>query len=131
MPKSLRLVVDFDDTIALNAWPDITGLVPEAKESLVLLHNAGHHITIWSARNSRVIHSETVRALALQNMKAYLDSNGIPYDVIDYGTEGKPVGVYCDNRALGAPTVLYKGRLVFNWKKAYPMLRLLAISSKY
>lgn len=127
----MHLAIDFDSTIALSDWPEIAGVVPGAIDALRELHDRGHHILIWSARNNHIKNSPADRARGLQAMKEFLKQNDIPYDDIDYGKKGKPIAdCYIDDKALGAPTRIYKGRRVIDWTAALNMVRLLAVKSR-
>ena len=127
----MRIIVDFDSTIALSEWPEIHGPVPGAIQALKYIHKKGNQIVIWSARNNLRASDPVDRARGLHAMKDFLDSNEIPYDEIDYGHEGKPIGdCYVDDRALGAPTREYKGKRVIDWTVALAMIRLLSIRSR-
>jgi 2-hydroxy-3-keto-5-methylthiopentenyl-1-phosphate phosphatase len=92
------LVVDFDGTIVKNDFPRIGKLKPGVKEALKRL-STKYEIAISSCRNNAGLPFYTKRYF--NEMVNFLNKNKVPYDWIDDGTNGKPVGVYyIDDRAI-------------------------------
>jgi len=67
--KSLRLAIDFDDTIAVNAFPEIGELIDGAKEYINKLYDDGHTIMINTCRAGK----------EEGDAKKFLEDNGIKY----------------------------------------------------
>ena len=104
MPDYLKvIVVDFDDTIcAFSEDFACTKIVPGAKEGLEKLKAAGYRITISSARNNTTYGG--CGGEPYQRMYAFLKDQGLVFDSIDAGTDGKPVGYrYVDDKGIGCP----------------------------
>jgi len=92
------LAVDFDDTIFI--WGG--QLVPGAKEALIALSEK-YRIVIYSCRsNKRHGGGDPNKPSSMaKDMIYFLESNGIPYNKIDMGDEGKvDADVYIDDRAI-------------------------------
>ncbi len=102
--------VDFDGTIVKYAFPEIGELQPGAKEALIELSKR-YTIVISSCRASQLFRQpkppvaipdqiEPCERDFVQEMKDFLIREGIPFDRIDMGDEGKVVAVaYIDDRA--------------------------------
>lgn len=93
--------VDFDGTIAENAWPEIGQPIPGAIQALRQLHRDGHKIIINSCR----------AGAPERLMKQWLTVNRIPYDAINenllerieqYGEDCRKISadVYIDDKGL-------------------------------
>lgn len=95
------IIVDFDGTIAKTTnFPYIDKPMPHAKEALFKLKQAGYKIVISSCRNNIALTTENVTK-CMKYMKFFLDKNHIPYDEIDYGFYGKPLGrYYIDDKGI-------------------------------
>ncbi len=46
------IAVDFDGTIAENAWPEIGKPIPGAIETIAALQEKGHKILLWTCRSN-------------------------------------------------------------------------------
>lgn len=107
-PLSLDVAVDFDGTICKEAYPSCGPLLPKARWGLLTLKALGAEVVIFSCRSHKKLRKETEGV-----MVEYLKANGIHYDRIERGYDGKPlVGRYFDDRSIpnhGKP---------FNWPKA-------------
>jgi len=91
--------VDFDGTIVEQAFPKIGKLKPGVKEALTLLSEK-YTIVVSSCRTSALFKRGENNPY-LDEMRAFLDANEIPYDRIDLGNEGKVVAIaYIDDRAI-------------------------------
>jgi hypothetical protein len=62
--------IDFDGTIACDAYPEIGDLIPGAKETMEKIKELGGEIAIWTCRTHD----------AADNAKAFLEKHNIPYD---------------------------------------------------
>ena len=118
------IVVDFDDTICVfnaehfNEDLSCSGLVPGAKEHIIKLAKVGFRIVISSARNNSVFGGFSGKAH--RNMHRFLEDNGIPYDHIDLGTDGKPIAYrYVDDKAIGCPKT-ESG--IVDWPRVYELI---------
>lgn len=103
--------IDFDGTIAYDAYPNIGELIPGAKETITKIKNNGGKIAIWTCRSGE--HGKLV--------KDFLHKNNIPYDtfneafeenIIQYGGDSRKIyaDCYIDDKCL-----LWNGNSV-NWK---------------
>lgn len=107
IPKSIG--VDFDGTLCDLQYPGIGAVKPGAKEALARLKELGYRIIIWTCRTCHYYYSEfgtdpslhTLDRPAVQDMKAWLDANGIVYDEIDDGSRGKlHADYYIDDKGI-------------------------------
>jgi ribonucleotide monophosphatase NagD (HAD superfamily) len=110
--KFKYFAIDFDGTIAYDAYPEIGDLIPGAKETMEKIKELGGSIIIWTCRSGE--HEELV--------KKYLHENNIPYDKFNepfdenlaiYGGENPRKcfsDVYIDDRCI-----LFKERGYVDW----------------
>jgi len=87
------LAVDFDGTIA-NKVDDQLVLIDGTKEALETLKNNNCFILIDSNRTNAYRKKVGTVEKSLAEMKAFLDLNKIPYDLItgiDFAAAGKPI----------------------------------------
>jgi hypothetical protein len=118
------VIVDFDDTVARDAYPDIGEPCPGAREALSRLVDAGYDVVLYTCRMARNDGRPPGEADKHKRMIAeWMEGNGIPYTRIEDGLEGKPrADAYIDNKAIHygggeadwdsiAAYVLSKGRL--------------------
>lgn len=96
------LIVDFDDTIARDEYPDIGSAMPGVKEALAKLKDAGFEIVIYTCRMTRNDGKPAGEAeRQRKKIESWLDEQGIPFSRIEEGRDGKPHGrFYIDNKAL-------------------------------
>lgn len=116
--KHKLFCIDFDGTIAYDAWPGVGELIPGAKETMLKIKELGGEIAIWTCRTDE--HA--------QNAKDFLDKNGIPYDYFNkpfaehvniYGGDNSRKifsDVYIDDRCI-----LWEGGPV-NWEKVQNLI---------
>lgn len=104
MSKSKIIILDFDGTIAENAWPDIGPILPGAYEACVAFRAAGHRLVLNSARlNPLDPFTGEERAPAvvmgeIQAVRDWLDRHGLNFVEI-YTGPGKPGGdIYIDDK---------------------------------
>lgn len=94
------LSIDFDGTIVDHAFPRIGALKEGVKEALDQLKEF-YVIVISSCRTSRLFNRPFSKNPYLDQMRDFLQANGIHYDRIDDGNEGKVVAfAYVDDRAI-------------------------------
>jgi hypothetical protein len=106
VPKTIA--VDFDGTLCDFNYPDIGPPKPGAIEALTRFRAEGYQVVIWSCRTCSYymdIFCPDGEAPAdrkvYQDMKAWLDRHGVPYDWIDMGDKGKPMcDFYVDDKAV-------------------------------
>ena len=92
--------VDFDGTICEHKFPSIGPLKPGAKEALQKLSKK-YTIVISSCRGSKLFNRRFKDNPYIEEMREFLVKNGIPFDRIDMGDEGKVVAIhYIDDRAI-------------------------------
>jgi hypothetical protein len=101
------IAIDFDDTLCVSKFPDIGEPKLGAREALVRFRELGYLILIYSCRSCHwhydiygghgvpVMERPTVVA-----MRDWLYLHGIPYDEIDDGSRGKPLGIIIDDKAI-------------------------------
>jgi hypothetical protein len=95
------IAIDFDGTIVGNDFPDIKGLKPHAKETIIKLKNDGHYIIIWTCRGE----------VSLNEARSFLKKEDIPFDSINQPAPFELIGftpfpkvfadVYVDDKNLG------------------------------
>lgn len=68
--KFKYFAIDFDGTIAYDAYPNVGKLIPGAKETMQKIKELGGEIAIWTCRTDQWA----------QDAKDFLDKNEIPYD---------------------------------------------------
>lgn len=68
--KFKYFAIDFDGTIAYDAYPNVGELIPGAKETMLKIKELGGEIAIWTCRTDQWA----------QDAKDFLDKNDIPYD---------------------------------------------------
>ncbi|MCK4357829.1 MAG: hypothetical protein KAW92_03675 [Candidatus Cloacimonetes bacterium] len=100
--RPFRVAIDFDGTIVENKYPKIGPLKDNAVHAINLLKELGCYIIITSCRtNSTLYPSLLARANQAQIMQMFLIKNGIPFDEVDDGCQGKVVAdVYIDDHAI-------------------------------
>lgn len=127
----MRLAIDFDHTCFINDWPNIGDMVPGAQEYLQKLKQDGHWLIIWSGRANTKKNDPVGRAKGLQVMRDALVRFGIPFDEIDYGDQGKVLAdLYCDDKAVGAPLIMFQGEPAIDWPRVYDLIRLHAMAKR-
>lgn len=108
------IVVDFDGTVVKMCYPEIGPPEPYAREVLQVFRDMGYRIVISSCRTSAWYPEDygltpndvdtpekRMARKVFQDMKAYLDMNMIPYDILDDGGKGKPSGMfYIDDKGV-------------------------------
>lgn len=101
MRQKHTISIDFDGTIVEHRFPDIGPLKPGAIDAIKKLYQK-YEIVISSCRASTIFNPEGPgTSKSYKEMVKFLDDNGIPYDRIDDGTEGKVVAVaYIDDRGI-------------------------------
>lgn len=109
------LAIDFDDTIAVQGYPECGKLIKGAKKVINKLYDEGHHIIIWTCR------MEEPAAKAIE----FLKKNGIKYHTFNdhaayikehYGNDTRKIfaDVYIDDKQLGG---------LPSWDKIYKILK--------
>jgi hydroxymethylpyrimidine pyrophosphatase-like HAD family hydrolase len=109
--KFKTFCIDFDGTIAYDAYPKIGGLIPGAKETMKQIKKLGGTIIIWTCRNNE----------AAIEARKFLEDNDIPFDyfnesipehINEYNGDTRKVfaDCYIDDRGL-----LFQKQPV-NWK---------------
>lgn len=96
-----RIMIDFDGVINSydHGWNDgkiIDPLIPNAKESILELHNRGYEIVIFTTRASKTENKNNPDIM--QNLISYLKQNDIYYDFIT--SEKLGAICYIDDKAI-------------------------------
>lgn len=100
--RKKTIVVDFDDTIADDAYPEIGKLKPGVKDAFENLKDHGFEIVIFTCRLTRDP-QKSKKEIDRQRkiIKEFLEDNEIPYDRIDEGENGKPHALFfVDDKAI-------------------------------
>lgn len=100
--RPFHVAIDFDGTIVEHKYPEIGPLKKDAVRAINLLKGLGCYIIITSCRtNPRLNKPKLEREQQVIIMKEFLTKNGIPFDEIDDGTQGKVIAdVYIDDHAI-------------------------------
>lgn len=95
------IVIDFDNTICEENFPEIGTPKKGVKEALKKLKEMGYEIYIHSCRTSHELFKYPIDRLEqVRKMEKYLNENEIPFDLVL--NEFKPLAsVYIDDRAIG------------------------------
>lgn len=102
------IVVDFDGTAVEHDFPNVGKPKDGVVEALGELRSLGFHILISSCRNCTFHrddfpegHITPTERKGFKAMQEALDRYGIPYDEIDDGSRGKPLGaLYVDDNGF-------------------------------
>jgi hydroxymethylpyrimidine pyrophosphatase-like HAD family hydrolase len=101
--KKKYIAVDFDGTICENAFPDIGAAKKSTVEFMRIMAEEGHVIIIWTCRSGKY----------LDEAKAFLDKNKIPYKYInenpevDFQTSNKIYAdYYVDDKAINVNSLM-------------------------
>ena len=84
------IVVDFDNTIAKDAFPSVGKPMPGVKKALEKLIDAGYEVVVYTCRMTR--NEGTTKAESNEQkelISEWLKENEIPYTKIEDGMEGK------------------------------------------
>lgn len=100
----MRICIDIDGTIAelrnkTNAYDELKP-IEDAIEAIQKLHNEGHYIILYTARNMATFSGNLGKINAVQGplLFKWLEKYEIPYDEIYFG---KPnADVYIDDKAI-------------------------------
>lgn len=105
------ICIDFDGTIVDHAFPEIGALKPGAREAITRLHQ--HYRIVISSCRSSALFKQKDPPIQIpgqgapdgrdynNEMHDFLIANGIPFDRIDMGDEGKIVAVaYIDDKGI-------------------------------
>ena len=109
--------VDFDGTIVSENFPNIGEELPGAIDMLKLLKRKGHKIFLYTMRG----HSKDRDTL--QEAVDWLWNRGIQLDGINRSpAQFSPsikqfAHLYLDDRQFNAPTRIWKGNVVYDWKQ--------------
>lgn len=104
------ICVDFDGVICQSSYPGLGPLIEGAKEALTMFKALGFTLIISSCRScawnwdgyykGQPFVPATERKVH-QDMVEFLQTNAIPYDVIDDGTKGKvSADYYIDDKGV-------------------------------
>jgi len=110
--------VDFDGTIVDGKYPEIGEELPGAIDILKLLKSKGHKVFLYTMRG----HPKEGRDL-LQEAIDWLEDRGLALDGVNrsparFSTSIKQYAhVYLDDCQFNAPTRMWKGKEVYDWKQ--------------
>lgn len=109
--------VDFDGTIVSDNFPNIGKELPGATDILKLLRKRGHKVFLYTMRG----HSKDRDTL--QEAVDWLWNRGVELDGINrspeqFSTSPKQFAhLYLDDRQFNAPTRIWKGEEIYDWKQ--------------
>ena len=101
--KMLTIAVDFDGTIAEDAYPKIGKPMPFAFETLKMLDAKGHRLILWTVRSGRAL-QEAVDFCKKHGVEFYAVNNEFPGDVFSNSKkESRKVNadIFIDDRNIG------------------------------
>lgn len=99
--KGKVIYVDFDGTLCRFAYPQLGPPLPGARRFMRELVKRGYRPIILTSRCSPEIYTPEERAESVAVIARWLNRHDIPYDSIDSGDNGKPVGLaYVDDRGV-------------------------------
>jgi len=99
--KGRVVYVDFDGTLCRFAYPALGPPLPGARKFMRSLKKRGYKAIILTSRMSSEIYTEEERAESAQIVGEWCNRHGVPFDGIDSGNSGKPVGLaYVDDRGV-------------------------------
>lgn len=109
--KSYLFTVDFDNTCALEKFPDVGEDVPTAPMVLREMVRKGHKIILWTCRSGKQL-EDAVAWFKERNIELFgVNDNPEPDPDLakTYGIPRKVIGDFnIDDRNLGCPTFEYK-----------------------
>lgn len=100
--REKRVVIDFDGTIAEDAYPDIGDPMPGAKRAIEELAEAGFEIVVFTCRLTLDDERSSAEIKEQRAMvENWLREHDIPFDELYDGRQGKPhASYYIDNKSL-------------------------------
>jgi hypothetical protein len=124
--KHKLFAIDFDNTIAYDAYPRIGKLIPGAKETMLKIKELGGSISIWTCRTG-----EQEMAVRL-----FLDKNEIPYDHVNESFEENRIMYDGDSRKIYADCYIddrsvHFGQQPVDWKIVSQLIFKLEESESY
>jgi hypothetical protein len=130
----MHLAIDLDNTIF---WYDpkmeeeFGPLVPGADVAIRKLKKAGHMILIWTCRLNASRYTESEVLDQRNKIATALMASGVPFDQLVVGERGKVLAdFYIDDRAIGVPIRLWKGKAVVDWQQAYKLVLLRGVAER-
>lgn len=101
--KKLVILVDFDNTIVHEKYPDVGPAVNGAKETINWLHALGHTIIIWTCREGDYA----------DDAIEYLIDNGIRFDYFNQNCPERTEKYGWDSRKIGSD-IMIDDRSIFS-----------------
>lgn len=99
--KMLTIAVDFDGTIAEDAYPKIGKAMPFAFETLKMLQDKGHRLILWTVRTGRPLR-EAVEFCKKNGIEFYAVNNEFAEEEYN-GKSSRKVNadIFIDDRNVG------------------------------
>ena len=96
------IAIDFDGTIAADAYPGIGDMLPRASEVINSLYDNDFIIVIWTCRQGALQH-DAEKWLFDHGIKYHYFNANIPGQTTKYGYDSRKIGadVFIDDRNLG------------------------------
>jgi len=96
------IAIDFDGTIADDAYPGIGDMMPGAGEVINRLYDSGYIIVIWTCREGE-LQKQAEKWLFDHGIKYHYFNANIPGQTTKYGYDSRKIGadVFIDDRNIG------------------------------
>lgn len=128
MIESKVFTVDFDNTCAMEEFPNVGPDVPMAEWALKLIQNDGHKIILWTCRKGKELEDAVKwfedRNIRLDGINDWDEDHKNGPLAKNFGLPRKVIGDYnIDDRNLGCPTKIYvdvvtdKEYVCVDWEK--------------
>lgn len=110
------IAVDFDGTIVKDAFPNYpTEFIPDAKESLIELHNMGHILILWTLRDHGDRYSSALEEAKRFLINEHLDFMFLPNQLGGMLGQKLSADIYIDDRNIGG---------LVPWKKIMEIIKI-------
>lgn len=99
--KGRVVYVDFDGTLCRFAYPALGPPLPGARKFMRELKKRGYRAVILTSRMSAEVYTPEEREESATLVGDWCRKHGVPFDGIDDGNSGKPIGLaYVDDRGV-------------------------------
>jgi hypothetical protein len=91
--KKLVILIDFDNTIVVERYPNVGEPVSGAKDTINWLYDLGHTIIIWSCREGKY-QDDAIDYLVEEGIHFHYFNQNCPERIKEYGWDSRKIG--CD-----------------------------------
>ncbi len=111
----MKIAVDFDGTIVVDAYPEIGQERPFAIQTLKMLHSDGHELILWTVREGRRL-KEAVEWCRERGVEFYAINRDFPEEDVQMKTFSRKIkaDLFIDDRNIGGP---------IQWGEIYNMVK--------